>query len=88
VRFFRVIWDDPDDPEGNIQHVADHGLTIAEVEHVLGNAEAESTSHSSSRPCCFGFTPSGEYIIVLFEEPVAGVAYPVTAYQVPEPGDS
>ena len=85
MRFFQIIWDDPDDPEGNVQHVADHGLTIDEVEFVLNNAAVEETSQSSGRPCCSGFTPLGEYIIVIFEEPVDGVAYPVTAYQVPEP---
>jgi hypothetical protein len=46
---------------------------------------AEGTSQSSGRPYVFGFTPSGEYIIVIFEEPQSGVAYPVTAYEVPEP---
>jgi hypothetical protein len=85
VRFFQIIWDDPDDPEGNVQHVAEHGLTIDEVEHVLENPTAEGTSQSSGRPCVFGFTAAGEYIIVIYEEPQSGVAYPVTAYEVPEP---
>ncbi|MEX2175024.1 MAG: hypothetical protein WD872_11725 [Pirellulaceae bacterium] len=85
MRFFQIIWDDPHDPEGNVQHVGEHGLTIDEVEYVLNNATEWGTSQSSGRPCCFGYTPSSEYIIIVFEEPVAGVAYPVTAYQVPEP---
>ena len=85
MRFFQFIWDDPDDAEGNVQHVAEHGLTIDEVEHVMNDASSEGVSQSSGRPCCFGFTPSGEYIIVIFEEPMDGVAYPVTAYHVPEP---
>ena len=84
MRFFQIIWDDHDDPLGNVQHVADHGLTIDEVEHVLTHAVAFGVSDSSGRPCCFGYTPSGEHIIVVFEEPVAGVAYPVTSYHVPE----
>jgi hypothetical protein len=54
------------------------------VEHVLNEAVAFETSESSGRPCCFGFTPGGEHIIVVFEEPLPGVAYPVTAYHVPE----
>lgn len=85
MRFFQIIWDDPDDPEGNVQHVAEHGLTIDDVEYVLENPSAEGTSQSSGRPCSFGFTPSGEYIIVIYDEPQEGVAYPVTAYEVPEP---
>ena len=33
-----VIWDLPDDPDGNVQHVIEHGLTEDEVEDVLLNA--------------------------------------------------
>ena len=32
-----------------------------------------------------GYTPSGEYIIVIYEEVSDDSVYPVTAYQVPEP---
>lgn len=85
MRFFQIIWDDPDDPEGNVQHIAQHGLTMDEVEHVLMQSDSEGKSQSSGRPCCFGETSAGEYVIVIFEEPQPGVAYPVTAYPVPEP---
>jgi hypothetical protein len=27
----RLIWDLEDDPEGNIQHIAEHGITQTEV---------------------------------------------------------
>ena len=30
-----AIWDTEDDLRGNVQHVAEHGLTPAEVEDVL-----------------------------------------------------
>ncbi|MBC8872354.1 MAG: DUF4258 domain-containing protein [Planctomycetes bacterium] len=79
------IWDDPDDPEGNVQHISEHGLIIDEVEFVLRNPESESTSYSSGLPCSFGYTPAGEYIIVIYEKIDDDMVYPVTAYQVPEP---
>lgn len=85
MSFAQFIWDDPDDPDGNVQHVAEHGLTIDEVESVLLNPTSEALSHSSGRPCSFGYTPSGEYIIVTYEQIGDDGAYPVTAYQVPEP---
>jgi uncharacterized DUF497 family protein len=85
VRYFRVLWDDDDNPEGNVQHVAEHGLTIDDVEHVLENAVEEIMSRRSGRPCCFGHTPSGDYIIVVYEEIDDETIYPVTAYEVPEP---
>jgi hypothetical protein len=83
--FLDFIWDDPDDPEGNVQHIAEHGLTIDEVEFVLESPESESASHSSDLPCSFGYTPAGEYIIVIYERIDDDTLYPVTAYQVPEP---
>jgi uncharacterized DUF497 family protein len=85
MRFSQFIWDDPDDPEGNTQHIADHGLTIDEVEHVLLNPTSEAHSNSSGRPCSFGYTTAGEYIIVIYELAGEDTVYPVTAYQVPEP---
>ena len=30
-----VIWDSDDDPRGNVQHIAQHGVTKDEVEEVL-----------------------------------------------------
>jgi uncharacterized DUF497 family protein len=85
MRFLQVIWDDDDQPDGNVQHVAEHGLTVDDVEHVLENPTAEGTSSSTGRPCCFGYTTGGEFIIVLYEQVTAETVYPVTAYEVPEP---
>ena len=82
---FECIWDDPDDPAGNVQHISEHGLTVDEVEFVLENSEAETTSRSTGRPCCFGYTSAGEYIIVVYEQFGDAAVYPVTAYRVPKP---
>ena len=85
MAFIQFIWDAPDDPEGNVQHIAEHGLTVNEVEFVLDNSTSDSTSQSSGRPCCFGFTPAGEHIIVIYELIDEDTVYPVTAFHVPEP---
>lgn len=82
---FRILWDAEDNPEGNVQHVAQHGLTIQDIECVLQNPEREATSHSTGRPCCFGYTPGGEYVICVYEWVDEETIYPVTAYEVPEP---
>jgi len=76
--FFQIIWDEEDDLLGNVQHIAEHGLTVDEVEAVLNDPQSEDFSQSSNRPCCFGYTPGGEYIIVIYEE-VDNAAYPITA---------
>ena len=46
-----VIWDLPDDPEGNVHHIGEHGLTEDEVEDVLLNADLDiEECESSGRP--------------------------------------
>jgi hypothetical protein len=79
-----IIWDLPDDPDGNIQHIAEHGLVPSDIEHVLNHPKRRSKSRSSGRPMAFGRTPSGEYIAVVYEEIDDSTVYPVTAYQVKE----
>jgi len=85
VVFLWIIWDDENDPLGNVQHMAEHGLTTDEVEAVLNDPVSVSRSDSSGHPCVFGFTPAGEYIIVVFESIDEESIYPITAYHVPEP---
>ncbi len=85
MAFLWIIWDDENDPLGNVQHIAEHGLTTSEVEAVLNDPDSAGSSDSSGLPCVFGFTPAGEYIIVIFESIDEDSIYPVTAYHVPEP---
>jgi uncharacterized DUF497 family protein len=83
-----VIWDLEDDPRGNFQHIAEHGVTPEEVEEVLNDRHSR-TAHSnfSGRPITFGWTTAGRYLAVVWEvadeEPLT--LYPVTAYPAPEP---
>ena len=83
----RIIWDLVDDPDGNVQHIAAHGITVEEVEEVLLDRDSEDTaSRSSGRPITFGYTSSGRYLAVVWEhvddDPLT--MYPVTAYDAPE----
>jgi uncharacterized DUF497 family protein len=82
---FRIIWDDPDDPDGNVQHLAEHGLALEDVEEVLANPTSEGASASTGRPCVWGYTPEGVSIIVVYEAIDPDTVRVVTAYEVPEP---
>ena len=63
-----IIWDWEDDPDGNAQHIAEHGITMGEVEEVLYDRDSEdTTSESSGRPITFGFTSTGRYLGVVSE---------------------
>jgi uncharacterized DUF497 family protein len=78
-----TIWDLDDDPDGNVQHCADHGVTKDEVEEVLHNATDADISRSSGRPVAFGDTSTGRHLMVAYEEVDADTVYPETAFDVP-----
>lgn len=80
-----ILWDDPADPGGNIQHIGEHGLAIEEVEDVLENPSSRGFSKSTGRPVAWGYTQEGVYIMVVFEEIDDDTIRVVTAYEVPEP---
>lgn len=70
---------------GYIEHIAEHGLTQDDVQHVFDNPTGYGVSRSSGEPAVFGYTPDGRYIIVVYGEIDEFSAYPVTAIEVPEP---
>jgi hypothetical protein len=83
-----VIWDLEADPQGNIQHIAQHGVTPDEIEEILNDRHSRTVySESSGRPITFGWTAAERYLAVVWEladeEPLT--IYPITAYPAPEP---
>ena len=84
-----IIWDLDDDPDGNVQHIAEHGVSTAEVEEVLedpNSALAVNRSESGNN-LTFGYTREGRYLAVAWEhvddDPLT--VKPITAYDAPEP---
>lgn len=57
MRFLQIIWDDDYNPEGNVQHIAEHGLTTSDVEWVIENPTTEDTNRSSKRRAVLGIRP-------------------------------
>lgn len=83
-----VIWDLEDDPDGNVQHIAEHGVTVDEVEEVLSDPDSSTeVSASSTRSITFGETATGRYLAVVWETAMDNplTIYPVTAYDAPRP---
>ena len=68
MRYSSIIWDEDDDPRGNVQHVAKHDLTIEDVEEVLAAPVSKGHSDSTGLPAAWGQVPDGRFIIVVFEE--------------------
>ncbi len=81
-----IEWDSEDEPRGNVQHIADNGLSIDEVEDVLYDPSSRPIqSRSSQRPAVIGETSTGKTIIVIYERRKdAGhvVIRPVSAYEI------
>ncbi|HYT93446.1 MAG TPA: hypothetical protein VEL76_32310 [Gemmataceae bacterium] len=84
-----IDWDDPDDEGSNTAHIAEHGLTPAEVESALFDENTTfDVSHSSGRPIAFGKTTTDRVVAIVFEvlnltDPL--IIRPITAYDVPQP---
>jgi hypothetical protein len=83
-----IIWDLEGDPAGNVQHLAEHGITVEEAEQVLRDPRSRTgRSRRTGRPQVFGWTSTGRFITVIWEEASDDprMIYPVTAYEVPPP---
>lgn len=84
MAFFQILWDDPEDPNGNVQHIAEHGLDMEDVEEVLCSPTKRGVSGSSGMPVAWGYTLENVYIIVVFEQVDSDTIRVITAYPVPE----
>ncbi len=78
--WFDYLW--LEGADGNIEHIAEHQLTMDDIEQVTENIEAEAVSRRTGRPIRFGYTLDGRYIAVVFEWVDEVTVYPVTAYEV------
>lgn len=89
MRPISIIWDLDDEPDGNVQHIAEHGITVSEVEEVLTdpNSKVAVNRNESGNELTFGSTRGGRYLGVAWEhvddDPLT--VYPVTAFDAPEP---
>ncbi len=82
MAFRRACWDLDDDPHGNVQHIAEHGISKEEVEEVLEHPDGTERSRSSGLLIAFGNTSTGRLGAVVYEQIDDESVYPVTAYEV------
>ena len=78
--YFEFIWTDD-----SIRHLAEHGISQDDFEHVVCNPTSRGYSRSSGLPAAWGYTIDGRYVMAVYEslDPVS--ILPVTAYEVREP---
>lgn len=85
MNYLHIFWDDPNDPDGNVQHIAEHDLEMDDVEEVIECPSSVGTSDSTGRRCLWGYTSEGIYILVVYDEIDDDTIRVATAYEVPEP---
>ena len=82
-------WDRPDDPHGNLRHVASQGFTVEEVQYVLMSEEGwDVWCRHAGLPGRLGWTHAGRFILVVYLYEGAGelgIVRPVTAHEVDPP---
>ncbi len=76
-------WDDDDDPDGNVRHIAVHGVTPTEAEDaILDPRRVQGTVRSSTdepRQAIIGMTPNGRILCVVYKDR-EGAVYVITAF--------
>lgn len=77
--FYLYLWDGEND-----RHLAEHGVTAAEFEDVVGNPDEVVESRTSGRPAALGSTATGRYLICVYEMIDDVTVYPITAYELRE----
>ncbi len=84
--YTHVIWDLEEDPDGNVRHIAEHGVTVIEVTKVLENPQSQWVrSRASDNRIVFGWTETGKHLAVVYQhvQDDPPTAYPITAYETP-----
>ena len=66
-------------------HVAEHGVSMQEFEAVVDTSKVRGRSLPTGRPCCWGTTEDGRYLICIYEYIDELTILPITAYEVRRP---
>jgi uncharacterized DUF497 family protein len=74
------LWDEEEG--GNVEHLAEHGLTPDDAEHAFDSAFRHTKSRSSGRPALYGLTGDGRTIFVVYEEIAEGLIYVYSAHEI------
>jgi hypothetical protein len=78
--YYEFLWN-----EELVDHIAEHGISQDDFEHVVCSPSSKGHSRSSGLPAGWGYTVDGRYIMVVYEELDDVTLLPVTAYEVPQP---
>jgi hypothetical protein len=78
--YYEFLWTDQ-----IVRHIAEHGISQDDFEHVVCDPASKGYSRSSGLPVAWGYTSDGRYVMAVYEELDEVTVLPVTAYEAPEP---
>ena len=79
-----IAWEDQDDPQGNVEHINQNGVSMEEFEFILtSHRSRRGRSRSSGRHTAWGKLPDDREIVIVYdiESTRPLVIRPVTAYE-------
>ena len=74
-----LIW------HGNIEQIAEHGLSQDDIQSVFDHPSGYGVSRTSGEDVVFGYTADSRYVACVFQVVDESTAYLITAFDVPEP---
>lgn len=80
--YFDFLWTDE-----IVEHLSEHGVSPEDFAAIVCNPEDIGESHSTGRPCCWGETPDGRYLMCIFEKIDESTILPVTAFETRRRGE-
>jgi hypothetical protein len=81
MAYFQFQWTDD-----IASHLLEHDVSRDDFESVVNAPVRRAESRSTGRPCCWGETVDGRYLLCVYECLDALTVIPITAYEVPRPG--
>ena len=81
MAYFEFVWTD-----AIVAHLSEHGVSQDDFETVVSEPERRGESRSTGRPCCWGETADGRYLLCIYEYLDVLTIIPITAYEVSRPG--
>lgn len=78
--YFEFLWTDD-----IIAHMAEHGVSPDDFATIVNRPERRGKSRSTGRPCCWGETIDGRYLLCVYEYLDVLTVVPITAFEVSRP---
>lgn len=79
--YFQFQWTDE-----IVAHLSEHDVSQDDFESVVNQPQRRGESRSTGRPCCWGETPDGRYLLCVYEYLDVITIIPITAYEVARHG--